>query len=207
FHKNHPLYSSHEVYCDFSRAQCIVPNFLGGSLPRRDQGDREFYCATMLAFFRPWRTGRDLKSHQQSWNDAFCNYTFNARDLKLMDNFNLRYECLDGRDDYHGELIRKLKEAERQTKTRFNVDSESSTDEYEAETAVADRMPNPINKFSELGPETVKRLRHQDEASNILRQCGWSDQLPASNESVLPPTRYRPSEVLSSNAWKNRVKD
>ncbi|KAF9553064.1 hypothetical protein CPC08DRAFT_646091, partial [Agrocybe pediades] len=47
FEKEHPLFTSHEVYCDFSRMKNVVPNFLGGSLPRRDQGDREFYCSTM----------------------------------------------------------------------------------------------------------------------------------------------------------------
>ncbi|KAF9547539.1 hypothetical protein CPC08DRAFT_648747, partial [Agrocybe pediades] len=100
FNDQHPLYLSHEVYCDLSRLKFVVPNFLGGSLPRRDQGDREYYCATMLTLFRPWRTGADLKENNMSWDESFNRYQFSPSDSKYMDNFNLRYECLDGRDDY-----------------------------------------------------------------------------------------------------------
>ncbi|KAF4617978.1 hypothetical protein D9613_013011 [Agrocybe pediades] len=204
FRKDHPEFLSHEVHCDFSRTKNVVPNFLGGSLPRRDQGDREFYCATMLTLFRPWRTGQDLKQGTQSWDNAFLLYTFNERDLNYMDNFNLRYECLDGRDDFHGELNRKLKEAEKQSRSKFNACSSSETDERDAEY---DRVPNPIDKSTELGPETIKRLRHQEEASNILRQCGWTDPLPQNEQNIVPPARYVPPEILTSNAWKNRVKE
>jgi len=30
----------------------IVPNFVDGSLPRCDKGDKEYYCATMLILFK-----------------------------------------------------------------------------------------------------------------------------------------------------------
>jgi len=48
---NHPLYDTHQV--SISKLKNMIPNFVGGSLPRCDRGDREYYCATMLTLFKP----------------------------------------------------------------------------------------------------------------------------------------------------------
>ena len=52
FLDNHPQRESHYVT---SNPKCLnkVPTFLSGSLPRCDRGDREYYCAAMLAMFKP----------------------------------------------------------------------------------------------------------------------------------------------------------
>ena len=52
FMKAHPQFQTHHVHC--TEEDNIVPNFLGGSLPRCDQGDREYYCLMMLTLFKPW---------------------------------------------------------------------------------------------------------------------------------------------------------
>ncbi|KAF8876567.1 hypothetical protein BD779DRAFT_1385458, partial [Infundibulicybe gibba] len=82
----------------------LIPNFVGKMLPRADQGDREYYCSAMLALFKPWRTGADLKEEDETWDTAFLAHKFNERENELMHNFNLRYECLDARDDFHAQL-------------------------------------------------------------------------------------------------------
>ena len=103
FLEDHPLYETH--YAEFDRnKKNIVPNFVGGSLPRQDRGDREYYCTTMLTLFKPWRSGKDLKDEIQSWDEAFTNHEFTQRQLEIMNNFNLRYECLDARDDFSTQL-------------------------------------------------------------------------------------------------------
>jgi hypothetical protein len=51
-----------------------------------------------------WRTGGELKSETENWDTAFTNYKFTIEQLKLMRNFNIRYECLDARDDHHAQL-------------------------------------------------------------------------------------------------------
>ena len=103
FLKDHPLYHSHHVTL-LNNMQEWVPNFVGGAIPRSDRGDREYYCSTMLAFFKPWRTGKDLKSEDHSWDDAFTTHMFNTRQLEIMKYFNVRYECLDARDDYAAQM-------------------------------------------------------------------------------------------------------
>jgi hypothetical protein len=100
FHKNHPLWKSHYVRCDRSHLETMVPNFTGGALPRMDQGDREYYCCTMLTLFKPWRDPLKLKSTSDSWHEAFTEYVFSNKALRLMRHFNIRYECNNARDDY-----------------------------------------------------------------------------------------------------------
>ncbi|EIW58754.1 uncharacterized protein TRAVEDRAFT_123704, partial [Trametes versicolor FP-101664 SS1] len=46
FHENHPQYDTHHVKL-LDESEAYVPNFIGGSLPRRDAGNREQYCMTM----------------------------------------------------------------------------------------------------------------------------------------------------------------
>jgi len=105
FLQNHPLHETHQV--SISKSKNLVPNFAGGSLPRCDKGDREYYCATMLTLFKPWRHGKNLKDDDQSWDEAFTDYKFTPHQIELMKFFNIRYECNDARDDYSKLLKQK----------------------------------------------------------------------------------------------------
>ena len=70
FHAKHPQARTHEV-CLEDEQYSYVPNFVGGPLPRKDQGSREEYCMTMLTLFKPWRTGLDLRHNlQTTWDEA-----------------------------------------------------------------------------------------------------------------------------------------
>ncbi|KAF9459636.1 hypothetical protein BDZ94DRAFT_1119670, partial [Collybia nuda] len=103
FSDTHPFSASHITRC-VPYEKCSVPNFCGGILPRCDHGDREYYCTTMLTFFKPWRTGLELKDAHQSWDEAFLAHQFGDEDNKVIQNFNLWYECLDARDDFRAQL-------------------------------------------------------------------------------------------------------
>lgn len=96
----HPLADSHGSCCQFVKKTCI-PDFVGPTLPRFDQGDQEYYCCTMLTPFKPWRSGLDLKRREESWDDAFSRYPFTERQLELMRYMNIRYECYDAQNDFH----------------------------------------------------------------------------------------------------------
>jgi len=60
FLPNHPLHETHQV--SISKSKNLVPNFAGGSLPRCDRGDREYYCATMLTLFNIVKTSKKMTS-------------------------------------------------------------------------------------------------------------------------------------------------
>ena len=101
FLKDHPLAETHGAR---KLKKIRIPNFVGQTLPRCDQGDREYYCSVMLTIFKPWRTGLDLKNGENSWDETFLSYNFLPRHNDLMRNMNIRYECLDSRDDFHAQM-------------------------------------------------------------------------------------------------------
>ncbi|KAJ7163730.1 hypothetical protein C8R46DRAFT_875283, partial [Mycena filopes] len=102
----HPQMHTHGVHCDFTRLDSMIPNFLGGAIPRADKGDREYYCMTIMTLFKPWRTPSDLKDVFSTWDQTFLDHTFTSRQVQLISNFNIRYECNDARDD-HFALMKK----------------------------------------------------------------------------------------------------
>ncbi|KAI0083674.1 hypothetical protein BDY19DRAFT_863793, partial [Irpex rosettiformis] len=99
FLDDHPQCETHRVRV-VEEKDARVPDFIGGILPRKDKGNREEYCLTMLSLFKPWRSGLDLKIASKSWSESFDVYNFSQRQCDIMSNFNLRYECRDARDDF-----------------------------------------------------------------------------------------------------------
>ncbi|KAI5885745.1 uncharacterized protein SCHCODRAFT_02519681 [Schizophyllum commune H4-8] len=147
FLDTHPQHKSHHVWCDPSKRNYLVPNFVGGAIPRNDQGDREYYCATMLTLFVPWRRGRDLRYAGYNWDYAFRRQVFKERHLQLMENFNLRYECADARDDYRSELKKKR----RVGGLNFEVEQEDDEDAAYPETYGED-LEYDVPADGETGP-------------------------------------------------------
>ncbi|KAI5821523.1 hypothetical protein K523DRAFT_197780, partial [Schizophyllum commune Tattone D] len=82
----------------------LVLNFMRW-LPRNDGESRDEYIRVMLMLFKPWRHARDLKEEDETWEEAFANHNFTERERELMRNFNLRWECIDGRDNFR-EVLR-----------------------------------------------------------------------------------------------------
>lgn len=99
FQAGHPQIITHQARMK-DENPFIVPNFLPNTLPRADRGDREYYCCTMLTLFKPWRSGKDLKDKMETWDKSFTKHKFSKRQVEVMKYFNVRYECLDARDDY-----------------------------------------------------------------------------------------------------------
>src|ERR1700674_2735908 len=106
FLSGHPQHNTHKAHMQRVNP-LVVPNFLPNTLPRSDRGDREYYCCTMLTLFKPWRSGKDLKSSEESWDEGFVTHEFTKRQMEIMKYFNLRYECLDARDDYSAKRDKK----------------------------------------------------------------------------------------------------
>ena len=128
----------------------------------------------MLTLFKLWRTGSDLKTDGQDWSYAFENHEFSNQHKDLMKNFNLRYECLDARDDFHAEFQKKQKES---GKRGPQVDQEDDN-KFENE------VPNDFdyqfsnNKIQELdipGPAYYQEIHNKREADNIMKSSGWLD--------------------------------
>ncbi|TFK59134.1 hypothetical protein BDN72DRAFT_781161, partial [Pluteus cervinus] len=103
FKDGHPMAKTHKLsVCQQNKA--LIPNFVGGTIPRADRGDYEYYCATMLTLFKPWRSGDDLKDEVDTWNEAFKSFDFSDFQNGIMKNFQIKYECLDAHDDYSAQM-------------------------------------------------------------------------------------------------------
>src|ERR1700683_5271504 len=61
----------------------------------------------MLTLLKPWRHGKELKSALDSWDKTFINHKFTPRQIEIMNYFNVRYGCLDARDDYSAQRKRE----------------------------------------------------------------------------------------------------
>ena len=195
FLPQHPLHDSHGVRVAAEK-DSLVPNFLGMTLPRRDRGDREYYCATMLTFFKPWRSGGCLKSQDESWDDAFNRYPFTPHQRMLMDNFQLRYECLDAQDDYHAQLRKGVVPSA----AWIDVDDIDENDTLDAGDDV------PLNDVElVVGPREKARRLQMSSMRDILARLGWTERLPPSQPFplVMPDLK----EHLNASQWASLVSD
>ena len=209
FLDNHPQRESHYVT---SNPKCLnkVPNFLGGSLPRCDRGDREYYCATMLAMFKPWRKREDLKNDNHSWDETFTNHKFTAEQSQLMRNFNIRYECNDARDDYSAQL--KQQNGSCQISASWltsdlidNNDNIDFIDDY-AEHALDHDQEEGIDQFMRLGKYGLLKQAEMDAMKHCMQAAGWLEDSPNGLDTVIDKP-IEPSVVQLGLKWKAAVND
>ena len=210
FTTDHALHASHASYYNKLVPSNIVPNFIGGVLPRSDHGDKEYYCATMLTLFKPWRIGHCSKTPFQSWDDAFNAHKFTVQQLSLMKNFNIKYECLDAKDDYRAQMNKK-------TGDPIHIDSWMSIDDNE--------IPDNFNISNDVAPdgETIdlnfteskrykKRIEQAAMVRNILTNLGWTKVLDdefllsvENNTSSEIDKNFEKLPIPYNNDWKSEI--
>ena len=198
FKKEHPLSDSHVIHHIKDNLQ-RVPNFVGANLPRCDHGDREYYCSTMLTLFKPWRRGTDLKNPKQQWDTAFQEHKFTPDQERYMRNFNVRYECLDARDDYRAQM---MKDANSIVGSWVKENDTEIEDEFHStglnEIQLDDLPSNPLD----LGPNQRKRAKKMDAVGRMMSDLGWTEPLHHIQES---PISFRPEVFKSGNAWEQDI--
>jgi hypothetical protein len=159
----------------------------------------------MLALFQPWRSGYDLKERNQSWDDAFTSYNFSKRQNDIMDNFNLRYECMDARDDFHaqlknGEAILPGWDSYKST-NGFDEKEDSGTADDDALQAVTTSEFDVEDSIQ--GKREQRRQRELATMNNVMQQTGWTVLLALRQLSSFK----MPSVVLTASQWKTAIKD
>ena len=209
FLDNHPQRESHYVTSN-SKHLIKVPTFLGGSLPRCDRGDREYYCATMLAMFKPWRKKEDLKEDDYSWDETFTNHKFTAEQRQLMKNFNIRYECNDARDDYSAQLKQKHSSSQMSASwlTSDLVDDNDNIDliHNDVDQAYNDDQEEGIDLFMRLGKNGILKQAEMDAMKHCMQAAGWLDNSPNGLDSVKEKP-IEPGCMQLGSKWKATVND
>ena len=203
FTEDHPLFQTHatRVAADGER---IVPNFIGGNLPRRDHGDREFYCSTMLTLFKPWRSGFDLKLEGAMWDETFVKHSFTSEQAQLINNFNIRYECLDARDDFRAQLksgAAGLPNWDAQVLDQLGESIDADVQYSPDDVNIEEYLPTELNKS---GKSTLKRQHDMAIMRNVITNAGWTVERPGTVEGVdlhpVAPLQYR-----TGSEWKSEV--
>jgi uncharacterized protein DUF6570/helitron helicase-like protein/PIF1-like helicase len=200
FISSHPLADTHGVrYLKTAR----IPNFVGNTLPRHDQGDREYYCSTMLALFKPWRSGLDLRCQTESWDDAFLSHTFSSRQLEVMKNMNIRYECLDARDDFHAQMKKGAASmpswAESGPEIFNDLDQIGIDNVINVPTGSDELSISPI-----MGKSERMRTELMTDVRRMLMSLGWTNH----NADLLPDglnLSHSPIQPQTPAEWKAAV--
>lgn len=126
-----------------------VPQFIGQWFPRNDRADEEdFYYASMLALFSPWRIITDIKASSSSWKEAFDSFKSSASSKQKDMLLNIQYfhECSDGaaarsRDPTlsSGGLLTMRQMQSRAAQERVEVDAYRTFTEWDVEHARSSR--------------------------------------------------------------------
>lgn len=207
--EGHPLRDTHQVLCVEPRED-LVPDLVGGSLPRPDTGDPDYHAATMLTLFKPWRNGRDLKSDADTWENAYKVYVPTERQTEILKNMNVRHECLDARDNYSAELKKgagpiistywssaeNMVDLDDELMVQRTLESLSGDDGYDEST------------FS-VGQTGIDQDKQQVSMRIRLQQAGWEGELSSEDRIRMRQgeTNPDPCELPSreSTTWRTLV--
>ncbi|KIM77535.1 hypothetical protein PILCRDRAFT_76676 [Piloderma croceum F 1598] len=206
----HPQSETHQVRMK-SDDPFLVPDFVGGALPHSDHGDREYYCATMLTLFKPWRNGKEMRSEQDSWDKTFINHKFTPRQIEIMNYFNVRYECLDAQDDYSAQ---RNQEGDREQAQHWASYGhwDALDDNYEDELADNNAFPpnsvqNDHDNIDYEQPSHQCRVRNEkmQTAENVVRMAGWLDKCVDGTPDVGNLESVEPEVDQPPKSWKAAV--
>jgi hypothetical protein len=203
FKRQHPLHKTH-VTAVAKRNPYKVVNFIGRILPRCDQGDREFYCLTMLALFKPWRSSLDLKASDKSWDETFNEHEFTTYEKQLIRNFNIKYECLDARDDFNAKMKAGTGE------TEFPINNWNGYNDNIDDVSMSDDDPftKPEPYISEnVSNAELNRQREATEIREVLRRTGWLDKSYDKTKELANLQHVIPAKALTSTMWKTMVQN
>ena len=203
FLPDHPLYATHSMQLHKADPKKI-PNFIGATLPRKDQGDRNYYRLTMLALFKLWRRGTDLKADTStSWHEVFEQHSFSKEHITLINNFHIKYECLDARDDYRAQLA---KEGPGAFASSWDNEGDDECDIELEPNTIPDATVfdlGDVPSFLQEGTSYRKRKEQRLSMRRVLASVGWSrenkENKPCIKESI------KPLKMKCSAEWKTEI--
>lgn len=204
FDEDHPQLTTHWIRIKH-HSKGLIPDFKPITIPRRDKGNYEDYCMSMLIFFKPWRTLDDLKVDAVTWSDTFDNHSFTPRQRELMENFHLRYECLDARDDFSakrkaGILQNTDLPFANSEQALDDLDEDAFNDNGEALDIAMERAAAQAEEYRQTSRSSQTMMKRMREAERMMHITGALDQ----SDAVLTNgvTQEETGDAHSSNEWK-----
>jgi hypothetical protein len=125
---------------------------------------------------------------------------FNTRQLDIMKYFNVRYECLDARDDYAAQMKKGDNVG-----IFFNWDIYDNLDSdfVDYNSFEGDDFTCDINmaNVDDIGPKTEQQNRDMLHVEQIMQDAGWFDKSPNGPADVGDLTLVVPDELQSGKDW------
>ena len=139
-----------------------------------------------------------------SWDEAFQTHPFSESETRYMRNFNVRYECLDARDDYRAQM----KKSEPTITGSWNIEDENNIEVEDnllhgVEPENVDLDDTPFGPFLQ-GPKHKKRMKEIESVRQMMCSMGWADPL----DTVQPrpdSSSFIPEKNLSGAAWEQAI--
>ncbi|KAA1479894.1 hypothetical protein DENSPDRAFT_789658 [Dentipellis sp. KUC8613] len=199
FLQEHPQHETHSIrVCPEHKAK--IPNLIG-QLPRPDKGNKEDYCLTMLTLFKPWRSGFDLKTEGQSWEDSFQTYSFSERQQEIMKFANIPHECYDAHHDYKAQRVKAGRDKGLSyIKGRFwnDMEKENMQEEEVYRQGVAENISDAF-ELDNMTRATIRHATQMAEIEGLAKSTGWL--APSQSHEYANPT-WTTGDEKSAKTWK-----
>ncbi|KAI0355616.1 hypothetical protein OH77DRAFT_1362026, partial [Trametes cingulata] len=202
----HSLHKTHCIY-ELKEGKRYVLDFCGSRLPRKDRGDREFYCATMLVLFAPrgWRRGRDLLGDHRTWSEAFESEVFSSEHLQVMRNMNALYECSDARDDYSAQRRALGKHPTAPCAASEGIEVEQELPPVVDISHTEDEILDVLDKgVLDSNPVSNRKRSEMEHMKDVLEQCGYAELRLRHLEK---PEDSRCEADIPPEGWKQRIQN
>ncbi|EFI27280.1 hypothetical protein CC1G_14752 [Coprinopsis cinerea okayama7 len=164
----------------------------------------------MLTLFVPWRSGTDLRNPGEEWPSAWSRVAIGARYRAIISNINLKYECLDARDDFRAQL-KSGADVNLPNASWFDPnddDFEVPCDDQNGTTGslseiIEGSYRDGILAGDELGKCYGDRMNAMKRMAAVLNNTGWSKPVAVvHNEPVLNRTS---AQYLPASGWRAEV--
>jgi hypothetical protein len=140
-------------------------------------------------------------SASETWEARFNAHQFSERELQLMNNFNVRYECYDARDDFAA----KLKEEGEDT-DRVDADDSDYEDFVDPER-LEDCLDEDDSYFSSAtGPKTENMHHINIETRVALAAAGWEINHSTYRVHDFRLPRIAVAKNFDGRVWKSIVR-
>lgn len=156
----------------------------------------------MLVFFKPWRSGKDLKANTENWDTIFRSHDFTERQVTIMKNFHIKHECHDAKDDHYAQ---RKKNAVNSGHLPGNISDyiddmhyQSEVDKYEDSEDLLERVRKQSNKEGR-GYQNNKNLMNLMKSKLIL--TGWTDRTDV--DIACPQFEHFDSGLNSTAQWSD----
>lgn len=184
-----------------------LPNFIGIGFARSDDPEiQEYYSATMLMLFKPWRHLDQLKEGFDTWTEAFDRFlqTASHRTHSLISNIQHFHRCSAAaqmeREKEEEELAAEAEGPRFDTNAAIRDDATDAGDHYDADVYTQETLDN-----------LRAQLRRQENPDGYLavekgHQIGMF-QTSASSTLVGSATVASDQDVQNLNRWQDILRN